>query len=42
MSVQDIIKKSVTEGFGVTDMSTTKIMVTLIITFILAIYIFCI
>lgn len=40
MSVQDIIKKSVLEGFAVTDMSTTKIMVTLAVTFFLAIYIF--
>lgn len=40
MSVQDIIKKSVIEGFSVTDMSTTKVMVTLAVTFLLAIYIF--
>lgn len=40
MSVQDIIKKSVIEGFAVTDMSTTKIMVTLTVTFLVSVYIF--
>ncbi len=40
MSFNDAIKKSVLEGFSYADLSTTKIMVTLIITFAIAAYIF--
>ena len=40
MSITDVIKKSVLEGFTSGDMSTTEIMVTLGITFILGLYIF--
>lgn len=40
MSVRDVIKKSVMEGFSQTDITTTQIIVTLVITLILAIYIF--
>lgn len=40
MNFNDIIKKSVTEGFSYADMSTTKIMVTFVITFAIALYIF--
>lgn len=40
MSYSDMIKNSVLEGFSYADMSTAKIMVTLIITFMIGIYIF--
>lgn len=40
MSVRDVIKKSVMEGFSQTDITTTQIIMTLVITLILAIYIF--
>ena len=40
MSFKDIIKKSVIEGFAQTDISTTKIVVSLGITLVLAVYIF--
>lgn len=40
MSVRDVIKKSVMEGFSQTDITTTQIIITLVITMILAIYIF--
>lgn len=40
MSFNDAIKKSVLEGFSYADLSTTKIMTTLIITFAIAVYIF--
>lgn len=40
MSFNDAIKKSVLEGFSYADLSTTKIMITLIITFAIAVYIF--
>ena len=40
MGITDVIKKSVLEGFSGGDMSTTEIMVTLGITFIIGLYIF--
>lgn len=40
MSFSDVIKKSVIEGFSYADLSTTKIMITLMITFAIAVYIF--
>lgn len=40
MGISDVIKKSVLEGFTGGDMSTTEIMVTLGITFIIGLYIF--
>ena len=40
MGITDVIKKSVLEGFSEGDMSTTEIMVTLGITFIIGLYIF--
>lgn len=40
MSFSDVIKKSVIEGFSYSDLSTAKIMTTLIITFAIAVYIF--
>ena len=40
MGISDVIKKSVLEGFTGGDMSTTEIMVTLGITFIMGLYIF--
>ena len=40
MSTKDVIKKSVLEGFSYADISTTKIMVTLLITFAIGVYIF--
>lgn len=40
MSFSDVIKKSVMEGFSYSDLSTAKIMTTLIITFVIAAYIF--
>ena len=40
MGITDVIKKSVLEGFTGGDMSTTEIMVTLGITFIIGLYIF--
>ena len=40
MGITDVIKKSVLEGFTGGDMSTTEIMVTLGITFIISLYIF--
>ena len=42
MSFSDVIKKSVLEGFSYTDLSTIKIMTTLLITFAIAVYIFCV
>lgn len=42
MNFNDVIKKSVMEGFSYADLSTAKIMVTLIITFAIAVYIFCV
>lgn len=42
MKFSDAIKKSVLEGFSYADLSTTKILTTLIITFAIAVYIFCI
>ena len=40
MNFGDVIKKSVLEGFSYADLSTTKIMTTLLITFAIAVYIF--
>ena len=40
MGITDVIKKSVLEGFSGADMSSTEIMVTLGITFLIGIYIF--
>lgn len=40
MKFNDVIKKSVLEGFSYADLTTTKILVTLIITFAIAVYIF--
>lgn len=40
MSYSDIIKKSVLEGFSYADFSTTKMAVTLGLTFLVAVYIF--
>ena len=40
MNFSDVIKKSVIEGFSYADMSTVKIIITLVITFIIALYIF--
>ena len=40
MGITDVIKKSVLQGFTSGDMSTTEIMVTLGITFIIGLYIF--
>ena len=40
MSFNDAIKKSVLEGFSYADMSNAKIFTTLIITFLIAVYIF--
>ena len=40
MGISDVIKKSVLEGFTGGDMSTTEIMVTLGITYIIGLYIF--
>ena len=40
MSFNDAIKKSVLEGFSYSDFSTTKILVTLMITFLISLYIF--
>ena len=40
MGITDVIKKSVLEGFSGGDMSSTEIMVTLGITFLLGLYIF--
>lgn len=40
MNVTDVIKKSVLEGFSYSDLSTTKIITTLLVTFAIAIYIF--
>ncbi len=40
MGFQDVIKKSVLEGFTYTDFSTVKIAVTLGVTFLIALYIF--
>lgn len=42
MSFSDVIKKSVLEGFSYADLSTIKIMTTLLITFAIAVYIFCV
>ena len=40
MNYSDIIKKSVLEGFSYADFSTTKMVVTLGLTFLIAVYIF--
>ena len=40
MGITDVIKKSILEGFTGGDMSTTEIMVTLGVTFIISLYIF--
>lgn len=40
MNFSDVIKKSVIEGFSYSDISTTKIIVTLVITFAIAVYIY--
>lgn len=40
MSVSDVVKKSVLEGFSYGDLSTAKIMTTLVVTFLVAAYIF--
>ena len=40
MGISDVIKKSVLEGFSGGDMSSTELMVTLGITFIISLYIF--
>lgn len=40
MNFSDVIKKSVLEGFSYADLSTIKIMTTLLITFLIAVYIF--
>lgn len=40
MNFTDVIKKSVLEGFSYADMTTAKIVTTLAITFLLAVYIF--
>lgn len=39
MGFADIIKKSVLEGFSYTDITTTKIGVTLLVAYLLAMYI---
>ena len=40
MNFEDVIKKSVLDGFSYSDLSTTKILTTLIITFAIGVYIF--
>ena len=40
MNFGDVIKKSVMEGFSYADLSTTKIVITLAVTFVIALYIF--
>ena len=40
MSFSDIIKQSVIEGFNYSDMSTTKMIIVLLATFLMALYIF--
>lgn len=40
MGITDVIKKSVLDGFTSGDMSTTEIMVTLGITFMIKVFIF--
>lgn len=40
MTISDIIKRSVLEGFSYADMSAAKIITTLLITFLIAVYIF--
>ena len=40
MNFSDVIKKSVLEGFSYADLSTAKIITTLLITFFIALYIF--
>lgn len=40
MSFKDMLKKSVVEGFSYADLSTTKILTTLLITFAIAVYIY--
>lgn len=40
MYFNDVIKKSVIEGFSYADLSTAKIIITLVITFVIALYIF--
>lgn len=42
MSVSDVIKKSVLEGFSYSDITTVKIIVTLLVTYLIALYIFCV
>ena len=40
MNFSDVIKKSVLEGFSYADLTTAKIITTLLITFLIAVYIF--
>lgn len=40
MNFSDVIKKSIIEGFSYADLSTVKIVTTLVITFAIAVYIF--
>ncbi|MBD5395888.1 MAG: DUF4956 domain-containing protein [Lachnospiraceae bacterium] len=40
MSVSDVINKSVLEGFSYSDITTVKIIVTLLVTYLIALYIF--
>lgn len=40
MNFSDVIKKSVVEGFAYADLSTAKILTTLVVTFVIALYIF--
>lgn len=40
MKFTDVIKKSVIEGFNYADLSTSRIITTLVITFVIALYIF--
>ena len=40
MNFSDVIKKNVLEGFSYADLSTSKIITTLVITFLIAMYIF--
>lgn len=40
MSVKDVIKKSVLDGFSVGDISTTQILIVLLVTFAISLYIY--
>ena len=40
MSFTDVLKKSVTEGFASTDIPTIQVVLTLGITFVIALYIY--